>query len=94
MTALTKIEYALKAKTKKGGKSNIFTASMICFYALEVSEGLYQPLCFKNGILSVAVANPASASNIMLSQNAICEKINERIGTNLVKKIRIKQKYQ
>jgi len=40
--------------------------------------------------LFIKTQNPSASSNIMLSQVEIIKKINDKVGNNLVKKIKIK----
>ena len=87
---LTKIGQTLQNRARKSSKANILSASTVCYFALQISDGLFVPLCFKNGTLFIKTQNPSASSNIMLSQVEIIKKINDKVGNNLVKKIKIK----
>ena len=89
----TKFSQALNKKTKTKGVNNILIASSVCYVAFSVSQGKFKPLSYKNRTLSVSVLNPAAASALMLSQNQIKKEINQKLGGDLVEKIKIKQKF-
>jgi hypothetical protein len=90
---LTKLEQTLKNKINKGQKARILQAAQICYLALKESEGLFVPLCFKNGTLYLKSKNSTAAAEVLLGQKQIIEKINKKLGINLVKKIRVRASF-
>jgi hypothetical protein len=85
-----KLSKLLDKKIKKKGSPNLFLCSLVCYQALKSGEGLFEPISFKDGTLLVRVSDSSSASTVQLSQAQIIEKINQKLGQEVVKKIRIK----
>lgn len=85
-----KVSKLLERKIKKKRTSNPLLCSAICYTALKVGDDLFKPISFKDGILSVSVSDSSSAQVVQLSQAQIIEKINQKLGQEIVKKIRIK----
>jgi hypothetical protein len=85
-----KISKLLEKKIKKRKASDIYLASLVCYAALKIGSGLFKPISFKDGVLLVEASNSSSASTIQLSQAQIIEKINQKLGQEAVKKIRIR----
>ena len=90
MMVWNKFEKLLDRKIKKGRRENILTASLICYTALQISDDAFLPVSFKNGTLTVTVPDSSSAANLQLSQAQIIKKINQKLGRELVKKIKIR----
>lgn len=86
----SKVSTVLTEKTKKKGKSSVFLASLVCYAAMEIGHSLFEPVSFKNGTLFVRAKNPSSATALLLSQNQILKEINQKLGKELVKEIKIK----
>lgn len=88
--SFTKVSRVLEKKIKKKEAPNPFLSSVVCYAALKISGGLFEPISFKDGELLVSAPNSSSASAIQLSQAQIIEKINQKLGQAIVKKIRIR----
>ena len=86
----SKVSKLIERKTKKKGQSDVFLASLVCYTALKSSEGLFKPISFKNGVLLVSVKNSSFAASVQLSQAQIIERINQKLGKEVVKRMRIK----
>ncbi len=57
----------------------------------EVSKNC-QPLSFCNGVLKIQVKNSIWASEIQLNQSKIVDKINKKIGEDIVKRLQFRIK--
>jgi len=85
-----KIGHLIEKRITKNKDKNVYRASMICYLALKVGRDLFHPVSFKNGVLSVLAHDSSSAAMILLSQQQIINKINQKLGAPIVKKIKIK----
>jgi len=65
-------------------------ASRICYVAKEASDGVFEPISFKDGLLTIKAANSIVAQEIQLESTQIIKKINQKLGKNMVDRIRFK----
>lgn len=65
-------------------------AAEICEIARSQSQGLYEIISFKNGLLTVNPRSPAQAATLQVESENIIDKINQKIGRKAVTKIRFK----
>lgn len=85
-----KVSSLLDKKIQKRGAASALLSSRVCYIALKIGEDLFKPISFRNGILLVLVSDSASATSLQLSQEQIMEKINQKLGQEIVKKIRVR----
>ncbi|MCX6806555.1 MAG: DciA family protein [Candidatus Berkelbacteria bacterium] len=85
-----KFSTLLDKKMKKKGIANSLLASRVCYQALIASDGLFNPISFKDGTLLVGVSSSASAAALQLSKSQVIQKINHKLDQEIVKNIKIK----
>lgn len=85
-----KIDQLLDKQTRKYGVYNQAEASRICFEAQKIYKDLFRPLSFKNGVLTILVKNSIKAQEIQLQSHKIIEKINKKIGSPAVKRLKFR----
>lgn len=90
MQMWSKTAAILERQTKRGKKSEILLASLICYSAAKVAKDLFWPISFKSGVLMVKVSSQPQAANLCANQAQIIDKINQKIGREAVKTIRVK----
>jgi hypothetical protein len=80
-------DFLLPALAKKGlGKT--VQGSLVCFYATECSDGLFEALSFSRGILKVSVSSSSAAQEVQMKEEKLVKFINDKIGAPVVKSIR------
>lgn len=65
-------------------------AAQICDTARALADGRFTVASFKDGLLTVGVESSAAASNLRFETEKIIKQVNEKIGQEFVKKIRVK----
>lgn len=68
-------------------KKRILVAARICYEAEKLD---LNPISFSDGVLTLSVKNSSEASELQFKKSEILEKINKKIGRNIVEKIRTK----
>jgi len=82
------IRNILFRRLKHFGLEKQAIAARVCAVAKDAAKGDFEIISFKNGTLKIRVESPAKAHLVRLSQNKIIAKINQKLGQELVKKIR------
>lgn len=65
-------------------------AAEICQRARELSQGRYEIISFKNGLLAVSCKSSAAAANLQMESQNIIAGLNQKLGSEKVKRIRFK----
>jgi len=65
-------------------------AAEICDRARELSQGQYDVVSFNRGLLTLGCSSSAQAANLQAEATRIIEDINQKIGREAVKRIRLK----
>ena len=78
----------LERRLKSFGLEKQVRSARVCEVAKELSQGEYEPISFRNGILKIRVDSDMRAHLLKLRQVKILEKINHRLGANIVSKMR------
>lgn len=65
-------------------------AANVCDTARLLADGRYDVISFKDGLLTLGSSSSSSAANLRMETYNIQNKLNEKLGQELVKKIRIK----
>jgi len=65
-------------------------AADVCGKARELADGQYDVISFNDGLLTLSTTSSAAASNLRMKTFEIQNEINEKLGKELVKKVRIK----
>ncbi len=95
-----KIKDIIPSSLSRYGLDRQAQASFVCFifkeaikekWGEEVSKNI-QPLSFKNGVLRIKVSDSIMASEIQLNQFEITNKINKKIGKDIVKRLQFRIK--
>ena len=87
MEELKKLLITRMADHKLGGE---MVASLVCHNANLLSEGKYVAKRYKNGVLTVVVANSAEANNLQIALSNLKKRINERVHPHPINRIIIK----
>lgn len=87
---LEPINKILNARANKYGLKNVADAARICFEAKAVSDGEFEPISFRNGILTISVANNILASKIQMKSSSIIKKINQKVGGEKIKRVKFR----
>lgn len=87
---MKKIENILKKRLRHFGLEQIALSSLVCQRADEVSQGQFQAISFKKGILTLGVQNSSAACQLQLQQKEILQKINTSMGQDIVQRLRFK----
>lgn len=78
----------LSRRLKHYGLDKVATAARVCAVALELSGDEFEPISFKNGALKVSVGSAARAHLLRLKEKEVVARINLKLGSDLVKKLR------
>ena len=65
-------------------------AAEVCERARAISEGRFEVISFRNGLLTIACSSPAQAANLQTESQEIIDKINSKLGESKVKRMRFK----
>jgi predicted nucleic acid-binding Zn ribbon protein len=78
----------------RGGKYNKLRkpleAAEVCGVSRGLSQGRFEVISFKNGLLTVGVANSSEAANLQMESQKIIELINKKCGKKAILNIRFK----
>jgi len=85
---MEKIGKIITTHSVSKGISKELEASRICFYAKEASIGEFDVISFKGGVLTILAENPIVAQEIQMKSAETIKKINQKIGSDLVDRIR------
>lgn len=66
------------------------TAARVCEAARELADGRFAIISFKGGLLTVGVSNSSEAAELQMSSSQFIESVNEKLGDELVEKVRFK----
>lgn len=84
---------AFEILKKKKMQQRSIQAAWVCYIAQEEINGLFKPkkifaASFKNEILKLEVANSILAGEVRLKSEELKNKINQKAGKDLIKRIR------
>ena len=65
-------------------------AANVCGGARECSEGRFEVISFKAGLLTLGVESSAQAADLQMQSAQIIAEINEKLGREAIEKIRFK----
>ncbi|OGD66582.1 hypothetical protein A3F08_00220 [Candidatus Berkelbacteria bacterium RIFCSPHIGHO2_12_FULL_36_9] len=65
-------------------------AARICFEAKTLYGHLFEPISFKNGVLTISCGNNIEAQNIQFKSQEIIKKINLKIGLQMIERIKFR----
>lgn len=84
-----KLDKLLTHRLNSLGLKETSTASHICYIASKIrASGNFRPIKFIRGALTVGVENNYVAQEIKFEENALIKKINQKLGKDLVNKIK------
>lgn len=78
----------MKVMAEKG-LAGAACASQICFYANELGKERFDAVSYSQGVLKLSVADSIDAGEVQMESEKIIDYCNNKIGRNLVKRIRI-----
>ncbi len=82
------IDALLRQRLAHYGLGKQYDASIVCSVANKVSDGRFDAISFREGILKVRVGSAARAHIVRMNQDSIISKINEELGEERVKRLR------
>ena len=65
-------------------------AAKICEVARDYSNGRFEVISFRAGLLTIGVSSSSEAANLQAESQKIIDEINSKLGENSVKRIRFK----
>lgn len=65
-------------------------AARICDEARRVSRGRFEVISYRGGLLSLGVKSPGQAANLSAESEKIIIELNQKIGSDAVKRLRFK----
>ena len=65
-------------------------AANVCDTALLVANGRFGVISFKAGLLTLSVSSSSAANNLQMETYQIQKELNQKLGKEIVSKIRIK----
>lgn len=65
-------------------------AAGICDAARSLSDGRFGVVSFNEGVLCLSISSSAEAANLQAESSQIIDKINQKLGKEMVKRIRYK----
>ena len=80
----------LEKKVRKRGKSEILMAALVCYLAGKIKNGEFWPVSFKDGVLTLKTESSSASSDVLARKEEIIQKINKKVGKEVVKKIKLK----
>jgi len=83
------INKILHHSLSKKGLMGVATSAEICFWAEKLGNGSFKPISYSRGILKVSVSSAPAASELQIKQEDIITQINQKIGRDIIKQIRI-----
>ncbi len=86
MDRIDKILMPVMAKKGLGGAA---VAAQICFYASEYGKGSFVATSFSKGVLKLSCADSIDAGEVQMMSEEIITHVNEKIGREIVSRIRI-----
>lgn len=87
---MDKIDKFLDRSPKYKSLQKPLEAARVCDAARALANGRFAIVSFKNGLLTVGVANSMEAAEIQSESQKIVKTINEKLGQELVKRLRFK----
>ena len=78
----------------RGGKfqrlAGPLKAAQVCDTTRGLADDRFGVLSFRDGLLTLSVESPAAAANLQSEIPELIQKVNQKIGSDSVKKIRFK----
>ncbi len=88
MSSSENIKNILRRRISHYGLGRQVEAARVCAAAAEVAAGEFEPVSFRAGTLKVRVASPEQGHLLRLREKELIAKINERLDTPAIKRIR------
>jgi len=86
---MEKLDKILADVLSKKGLTKTTQGAMVCFYAKEWGNDLFQPISFQKGILKVSVASSPAASEVHIKEAELVDFLNNKLSKQLVRTVRI-----
>ena len=87
---MDKIDKLLDKQLNRNNLKTTAQSAFVCHVAGELSAGSYNIISFRDGILAIKAKNNIEAFELSTKFQEIIAKINEKLGSNLVKRIMFK----
>lgn len=86
---MEKLDKILRESLTKKGLSRATSGAMVCFYADEWGNGLFQAISFSGGILKVSVCSSPASSELQIKENELIDYLNQKLGRSSVRQVKI-----
>ena len=86
---MDKIGDLLDRSMAKRGLTGTAEGSHVCFLADKYSDTRFTAVSFSRGTLKLSVNSSIDAAEVQIDQDKIISKLNQKIGKDLIKKIRL-----
>jgi hypothetical protein len=90
---MEKIDQILHSRLTKKKLSGTLQAAQICFYVSQWGKTPCQAISFTKGILRVSVDSSPAASELEIQKEDLISFINEKLGRNSVRLVKISIKW-
>jgi len=87
---MDQINKFLSTNSKYQRLSKPLTAAAVCEAARSVAKGRFVVVSFRGGLLTAGTNNSGEAANLQLENDQIIREINQKLGKEMVEKIRFK----
>lgn len=88
--AMDNINNFIKHNSKYKALQKPLEAAEVCNTARQYSEGGYEVISFRDGLLTLGTNSPSQSANLQAQSAQIIDTINKDLGQEKVKKIRFK----
>ena len=90
---MEKLDEILRSQLARKKLSGTLRAAQICFYATQWAKTPCKILSFSKGILKVAVDSSPAASELEIQKEDLLSFVNQKLGKNAVRFIKITIKW-
>jgi len=80
----------ISSNPKYSRLSKPLNAARVCDTVRELADDRFSVLMFKDGLLTLGCENPVLATSLRMEEIKLIEKINQKLGSKEIEKIRFK----
>lgn len=86
---MDKIGKLLMGNMAKKGIAGAALGAQVCYFAEKWGKGRFSAVSLSRGILKLSVRTSCAAQDLSMQEEELVNHLNEKIGKNIVKRIRI-----
>lgn len=87
---MNNIDSFMRHNSKYKSLQKPLEAANVCDTARLLAHGRFEVVSFRQGLLTLGVTSPAASTNLQMETSKIIKELNEKLGGELVLKIRLK----